>query len=40
MVHTIPNKLAGGDDVVCWKEEIDISKTNLVYRLAKDKITK
>ena len=33
-------QIGWGDDVVCWKEEIDISKTNLVYRLAKDKITK
>ena len=33
-------QLGWGDDVVCWKEEIDISKTNLVYRSAKDKITK
>ena len=27
-----------GSDVVCWKNEEDISKTNLVYRIAKDKI--
>lgn len=33
-------QIGWGDDVVCWKEEIDISKTNLVYRLAKDKIIK
>ncbi len=33
-------QIGWGTDVVCWKEEIDISKTNLVYRLAKDKITK
>ena len=29
-----------GDDMVCWKEEIDVSKTNIVYRHAKDQITK
>ena len=33
-------QIGWGTDAVCWKEEIDISKTNLVYRLAKDKITK
>lgn len=33
-------QIGWGTDVVCWKEEIDISKTNLVYRLAKDKIIK
>ena len=31
-------QIGWGTDVVCWKEEIDISKTNLVYRLAKDKL--
>ena len=29
-----------GDDVVCWEKRKDISKTNLVYRIAKDKIEK
>ena len=29
-----------GDDIVCWKNEKDVSKTNLVYRLAKDNISK
>lgn len=29
-----------GDDVVCWTEEIDVSKTNIVYRHAKDQMTK
>ena len=34
-------KQAGwGEDVVSWENVIDISKTNLVYRIAKDKITK
>lgn len=29
-----------GDDCVSWKIEKDVSKTNLVYRIAKDKISK
>lgn len=33
-------QIGWGDDVVCWKDEIDVSKTNLVYRIAKDKMTK
>ena len=27
-----------GSDVVCWNEKKDVSKTNIVYRIAKDKL--
>lgn len=29
-----------GSDVVCWDEKEDVSKTNLIYRIAKDKLEK
>ena len=29
-----------GSDVVCWNEEKDVSRTNIVYRIAKDKLEK
>ena len=29
-----------GSDVVCWNEKKDVSKTNMVYRIAKDKLEK
>ena len=30
--------VGGGDDVVCWEKVKDTSKTNLAYRIAKDKV--
>lgn len=33
-------QIGWGSDVVVWKNEKDISKTNLVYRIAKDKSIK
>lgn len=29
-----------GSDVVCWNDQKDVSKTNLIYRIAKDKLEK
>ena len=33
-------RVGGGDDVVCWEVVKDISKTNYIYRIAKDNLFK